>query len=157
MAINLDDTDRRIVDLLLVDGRMPSAEITRRLGGGASDRSVRYRIDRLRRRGVIHIGAVVEPHSVGFAATGDVFIEVADGRLRAVAEQLAALDNVSYVAASVGDGDLSIRVHARDDQELLRFVDETVGGLDGVRHTRIVRAPWRLKDVYEWRIPEGAS
>ncbi len=86
---------------------------------------------------------------------GDVIIEVAAGKLRPVAEQLAAFENVSYVAASAGDGDLSIQVYARDNQELLRFVDEVVGRLDGVLHTRTVVVPWKLKDVYEWQIPES--
>ena len=58
------------------------------------------------------------------------------------------------MAASAGDGDLSIQVYARDNQELLRFVDEVVGRLGGVLQTRTVVVPWKLKDVYEWQIPE---
>jgi Lrp/AsnC family transcriptional regulator for asnA, asnC and gidA len=153
----LDARDLRIVDLLLNDGRASCAEIARSLGGGISERLVRYRIERLRRTGVIHIGAVVNPQAVGFPVMGDVLIEVAAGKLRTIAEQLAALENVSYVAASAGDGDLSIQVYARDNQELLRFVDEVVGCLDGVIHTRTAVVPWKLKDVYEWQIPESVD
>jgi DNA-binding Lrp family transcriptional regulator len=61
------------------------------------------------------------------------------------------------VAAAAGDGDLSIQVYARDNDELVRFVDEVVGRLDGVLHTRTVFVPWKLKDVYEWQIPESAD
>jgi DNA-binding Lrp family transcriptional regulator len=154
MALSLDETDRHIVALLLKDGRISSAEITRRLGNHVSERSVRYRIDRLRRNGVIHVSAIVNPQAVGFAVTGDVLIEVAAGKLRLVAEQLAGFGNVSYVAASAGDNDLSIQVYAHDNQELLRFVDEVVGRLEGVTRTRTVMVPWKLKDVYQWQIPE---
>jgi Lrp/AsnC family transcriptional regulator for asnA, asnC and gidA len=157
MAFSLDSIDRRIVGLLLIDGRLSSAEITRRLKGCVSERSVRYRIDRLRRHGVIHVSAVVNPRAVGYPVIGDVLIEVTAGRLRAVAEELAAFDNVSYVAASAGEGDLSIQVYARDNHELLRFVDEVVGRLEGVSRTRTVVVPWKLKDVYEWQIPETVS
>jgi Lrp/AsnC family transcriptional regulator for asnA, asnC and gidA len=155
LAFNLDETDRHIVQLLLKDGRISSAEITRRLGDGVSERSVRYRIDRLRRNGVIRISAVVNPQAVGYPVTGDVLVEVAAGKLRTVAEQLAQFENVSYVAASAGDGDLSIQVYAHDNQEFLRFVDEVVGRLDGVTRTRTVVVPWKLKDVYEWQIPHS--
>jgi Lrp/AsnC family transcriptional regulator, regulator for asnA, asnC and gidA len=155
VAATLDQTDRRIVSLLLRDGRLSSAEITRRLGSGVSERSVRYRIERLRKVGVIRISAIVNPQALGYSVTGDVIIEVGAGRLRSVAEELTAFANVSYVAASAGEGDLSIQVYAHDNQELLRFVDEVVGRLDGVTRTRTVVVPWKLKDVYEWQIPES--
>ena len=157
MASSLDDINRGIVSLLLTDGRISSAEIARRLADDVSERVVRYRIECLRRDGVIHIGAVVNPQAVGFPVMGDVIIEVAAGKLRPLAEQLAAFENVSYVAAAAGDGDLSIQVYARDNDELVRFVDEVVGHLDGVLHTRTVFVPWKLKDVYEWQIPESAD
>ena len=153
MAIELDDIDRQIVDLLLVDARMSAAEIGRRLDTSVSERSVRYRIERLRRGGVVRMSAVVSPQALGYEVTGDVLIEVAAGKLRQVAEELTGFANVSYVAASAGEGDLSIQVYARDNQELMRFVDEVVGRTDGVVRTRTVVVPWKLKDVYEWRIP----
>jgi len=132
---------------------MSSAEIARRIGH-LSERSVRYRIDRLIHSGVIRVSAVVNPHALGLAVIGDVILEVAPGHLRDVAERLAEFDNVSYVAGSVGDGDLSIQVYARDNQELLRFVDEVVGKVPGVTRTRTVMVPWKLKDVYQWQPPE---
>ncbi len=58
------------------------------------------------------------------------------------------------MAAATGQGDLSIQVYAQDNQELLRFVDEVVGRLEGVTRTRVVLVPWKLKDVYEWHVPE---
>ena len=133
---------------------MSAAEITRRLGRLVSERSVRYRIERLRGNGVIRVRAVVNPQAVGYPVMGDVFIEVAAGKLRPVAERLTRFANVSYVAASTGDGDLSIQVYAHDNEELLRFVDEVVGRLEGVTRTRTVVVPWKLKDVDEWRIPK---
>jgi Lrp/AsnC family transcriptional regulator for asnA, asnC and gidA len=156
VPFRLDQIDRRIVSLLLEDGRMSSAEITRRIGH-LSERSVRYRIERLMRHGVIHVSAVVNPQALGFVVIGDVILEVAPGHLRDVAEQLAQLENVSYVAGSVGDGDLSIQVYARDNEELFRFVDEVVGRVPGVTRTRTVMVPWKLKDVYQWQLPEGVG
>ena len=63
------------------------------------------------------------------------------------------IENVSYVAGSIGNGDLSIQVCLRDTQELLHFVDEVVGTMPGVTRTRTVLVPWKLKDVYQWSIP----
>ena len=153
MTFSLDAIDRKIVALLSEDGRISSAEMTRRIGH-VSERAVRYRIERLVRAGVVKITAIVNPQAVGYRVTGDVLIEVAPGMLQAVAEQLCSLDNISYVAGSVGDGDLSAQVYARDTEDLLRFVDEVIGKVQGVSRTRTVVVPWKLKDIYEWRIPE---
>jgi Lrp/AsnC family transcriptional regulator for asnA, asnC and gidA len=153
VTFSLDAIDRQIVALLSEDGRISSAEITRRIGH-VSERAVRYRIERLVRAGVVKITAIVNPQAVGYRVTGDVIIEVAPGMLQAVAEQLCSLDNISYVAGSVGDGDLSAQVYARDTEDLLRFVDEVIGKVQGVSRTRTVVVPWKLKDIYQWRIPE---
>jgi len=153
VTFSLDAIDRQIVALLSEDGRISSAEMTRRIGH-VSERAVRYRIERLVRAGVVKITAIVNPQAVGYRVTGDVIIEVAPGMLQAVAEQLCSLDNISYVAGSVGDGDLSAQVYARDTEDLLRFVDEVIGKVRGVSRTRTVVVPWKLKDIYQWRIPE---
>jgi Lrp/AsnC family transcriptional regulator for asnA, asnC and gidA len=153
VTFSLDAIDRQIVALLSEDGRISSAEMTRRIGH-VSERAVRYRIERLVRAGVVKVTAIVNPQAVGYRVTGDVIIEVAPGMLQSVAEQLCSLDNVSYVAGSVGDGDLSAQVYARDTEDLLRFVDEVIGKVHGVSRTRTVMVPWKLKDIYQWRIPE---
>lgn len=141
---------------LIEDGRMSSAEIARRVGD-VSERAVRYRIERLIQSGIIHMTAIVNPESLGFNVTGDVLIDVSPGRLQDVAAHVVEFANVSYVAGSVGDGDLSIQVYARDAEELLRFVNEVIGKVPGVARTKVAIVPWKLKDVYQWRVPAEAT
>lgn len=148
----INTIDRAIVDLLMEDGRMSCAEIARRIGS-LSERAVRYRIDRLRQQGLIRIGAIVNPKTVGFPVVADVFLEVEPGQIMAVAHQMAAYECVSYVACSTGNRDVSIQVVARDNAELYRFVTEVVGQVPGVRKTTTLLVPEIIKDVYEWRIP----
>jgi Lrp/AsnC family transcriptional regulator, regulator for asnA, asnC and gidA len=142
--------------MLLKNGRTSSAEITRRIGH-VSERAVRYRIDRLIRSNVIRVSAVVNPQAIGFNVMADVIIEVSPGQLQKVAERLVEFENVSYCAGSVGEGDLSIQVYARDTEELLQFVNEVVGTVSGVVRTKTIMVPWKLKDVYEWHIPEAVT
>ena len=80
MSYKVDSTDRAIVDLLIKDGRMSSAEIARRVSG-LSERSARYRVDRLVKEGIIRVSAIACPKAVGLPATADVFIEVEPGRI----------------------------------------------------------------------------
>jgi Lrp/AsnC family transcriptional regulator for asnA, asnC and gidA len=154
MGHRADSVDRAIVDLLIEDGRMSCTEIARRIGH-VSERSVRYRIDRLVKEGVIRISAVVSPRSVGFPITADVFIDVEPGRIMDVARRLMKFDCVSYVACSTGENDVSIQIVARNNDELYDFVTRVVAAVSGVRKTTTVLLPVILKDVYQWSIPAG--
>ncbi len=60
---------------------------------------------------------------------------------------------MSYVAGSVGGGDLSVQVCARDTEELLGFVNDVIGKVPGVTRTKLAMVPWKLKDVYQWQVP----
>ena len=57
---NIEAIDRQIVELLMEDGRMPCAEIARRLGW-VSERAVRYRLGRLLEREVVQVVAIPSP------------------------------------------------------------------------------------------------
>ena len=59
---------------------------------------------------------------------------------------------MSYVAGSVGGGDLSVQVCARDTEELLGFVNDVIGKVPGARD-RLAMVPWKLQDVYQWHVP----
>lgn len=154
-GVRLDDIDRSIITCLLKDGRMPSAAVAR--VAGVSSRTAAYRIARLTRLGVIQVGAVVDPHSLGLEVIADIFLDVTPGRVREVAEHFARLEEVSYVAGSIGNGDLSIQLCLRGSAELTRFVDEVVGQTPGVTRARTVLVPWKLKDVYQWDVPAAAG
>jgi Lrp/AsnC family transcriptional regulator, regulator for asnA, asnC and gidA len=151
---NTDKIDNQIVELLMQDGRMPAAEIARRVGG-ITERVVRYRIGRLVTEGLITVSAIVHPQKIGFTVAADVLLEVESGLIQDVAQQLAGLDCISYVACSIGEMDVSVQVLARDTAEIYRFITEVIGKIPGVRKTTTSIVPQVLKDVYQWHIPSG--
>jgi Lrp/AsnC family transcriptional regulator for asnA, asnC and gidA len=150
----IDDIDRRIVDLLIEDGRMACAEIARRLGA-VSERVVRYRLDRMIAAGLVHVGAIPNPRALGYAVIADVFLQVDAGNILDVARKLTAYECISYVGCSMGETDISTQVVARDNAEVYAFVTEVVANIPGVRKTSTVIVPLVLKDVYQWRIPSS--
>lgn len=152
MSYKTDIVDRAIVDFLIQDGRMSCTEIARRIGH-VSERSVRYRIDRMVKGGVIQVSAVVSPKAVGFPVTADVFIDVEPGRIMDVARKLMEFECVSYVACSTGETDVSIQIVARNNDELYDFVTQVIAQVPGVRKTTTVLVPVIVKDVYQWSIP----
>ena len=150
---NFDKIDIKIVNLLLEDGRMPAAEISRRMGD-ISERAVRYRIDRMVNDGVIHISAVARPQAFGLTTIADIWLEVESDRILEVAKKMAEFDNVSYVACGIGESDVSIQIVAKDTAEIYQFVTEVVRKVAGVRKTTTSIVPLIIKDVYQWRVPE---
>lgn len=147
-----DNIDRKIVIFLMEDGRMHAAEIARRIGN-ISERAVRYRIDRMVENGVIKISAIVNPKAVGMNVVADIWLEVDSDSIMEVARKMAEFDNVSYVACSIGETDISVQIQARDTGEVYRFVTEVIGKVPGVRKTTTSIVPLVLKDVYQWQIP----
>jgi Lrp/AsnC family transcriptional regulator for asnA, asnC and gidA len=149
-----DKIDARIVELLMEDGRMPAALIARRAGGEITERVVRYRINRLIRDGVIQIWPIVRTDAFGLATRADVVMEVETDAISDVAHRVAEYDNVTYVACSIGETDVSVQLVAKDTAEIYRFVTEVIGKLPGVRKTTTSIVPVVIKDVYQWRIPQ---
>ena len=148
-----DRTDIKIVNLLLEDGRMSASEMSRRMGD-ISERSIRYRIDRMIDEGVIQISAVVSPEALGLTIKADVWLEVESDLILEVARKMAAFENVTYVACGIGQNDISIQIVAKDTAEIYYFVTEVVRKVAGVRKTTTSIVPIILKDVYQWRVPE---
>jgi Lrp/AsnC family transcriptional regulator, regulator for asnA, asnC and gidA len=148
-----DKTDVKIVNLLLEDGRMSASEMSRRMGD-ISERAIRYRIDRMIDEGVIQISAVVRPEALGLNIKADVWLEVEADMVLEVAKKMASFENVTYVACSIGQNDISIQVVAKDTSEVYYFVTEVIRKVPGVRKTTTSIVPIILKDVYQWRVPE---
>ena len=149
-----DKIDWLIIELLIKDGRMSSAEISRKLDG-VSARTVTNRIDTLTKEGIINIRSIVTPELVGYGVLADVSIEVEPGKIREVADLLANLPLVSYLALTTGDKDISASVRARNIDELFNFVIEVIGKIPGVRQTKTYPLPLNLKDNNTWMPPDA--
>jgi len=150
----IDKIDRMIINLLLEDGRKSASEIARQIGN-ISNRVVRYRIDRMLEAGIFQISAILQPQAFGLDVYADVWMEVESDKIPEVVKQMAEKENVTYVASSLGEADVSIQVVAKDTEEIYRFVTEIVRKVPGVRKTVTSIVPNILKDIYQWRIPDS--
>ena len=131
---------------------MACSDIARRIGG-VTERAIRYRLDRLIQNGTISIAAVVNPKSLGYPVVADVLLEVEADSIREVAEHMIEFENVSYVAYSIGETDVSLQIIAKDAVDVYEFVTGVIGKTAGVRKTTTSIVPQVLKDVYQWKIP----
>ncbi|GEC23527.1 MULTISPECIES: Lrp/AsnC family transcriptional regulator [Pseudonocardia] len=132
----MDETDRRLLDLLRVNGRIGWAELGERIGLSAS--AVRRRVDRLTERGIIRGFTVdVDPDAEqgpGVAAYVELFCRgtVAPGELQ---RMLSAVPEVVTAGTITGEADALVLLRSRDVRSLEDAL-ERLRMAPNVDHTR---------------------
>jgi len=147
MAVNrLDDIDHQIIAALKEDGRMSFAQIARRLDVSAG--MVRERYHRLVHDGILQVVAVTNPPLVGFRMMTLIGIKVDVGRLREIANQVAAFEEVVYLVLCTGTYDVLAEVVCRDNAHLLRFLTERLHTVEGIHDAQTFVYLDIVKEIY---------
>lgn len=121
----LDVLDARLLLLLTDEPRLGVLECSRRLGVARG--TVQARMDRLERRGVLGgFPPELDLAAMGYGLTAFAVLEIAQGKRTEVAERLRAIHEVCEVHATTGQGDLLVRMVARDNADLQRVIDRVV-------------------------------
>jgi len=145
---SLDDLDKAIIKCLQADGRRPYAQIGRQLK--VPEATVRQRAERLITRGVVQIVGVTDPLAMGFQQPALIGLKVDPGKLTEIADQIAALDEVTYVVITAGRYDLFCEVVCEDNEHLLRVLTDRFAGIDGIRSTETLVELRFVKESYQW-------
>lgn len=130
----LDKLDFDILTFLQKDGRMSFTVIAEKLG--VSIGTVRTRLNKLIEDGTISIIGRVDPDKVGFRCYAHIAVFVRPATLKEkVAQKIAKLPEVSFLAMTSGDYDLEVDVMCRDNNHLVDFVND-ISKIDGVYQTK---------------------
>lgn len=136
--MDLDPTDRKILALLQIDGRIANVELAERVG--LSPPSVGERLKRLQREGYIEgFAARLNPELLGLGLL--VFVEVhldkttpdVFARFAKAARSAREVLECHMVA---GGFDYLVKARVADMGEYRRFLGDTLLTLPGVRETR---------------------
>lgn len=118
----LDETNRRLLRELQVEGRLGMAELGRRVGMSAP--AVAERVQRLERAGVITgYRAEIDPAALGFAVSAVVRIRPSPGQLQRIPEIARETVEVGECSRITGEDCYLLRLH-------LRSIDDLEGVLD---------------------------
>ena len=129
----MDELDSRIIKILQVQGRASNARIAREVG--VSEGTVRRRLRRLIQDGVIQVIAVPNLEKMGYGMAALIGLQADPGAVDDVAEALAKLESVHYVAITTGAHDVFAWVAVSSSEELGAFLRGQVGIIPGVRRT----------------------
>jgi len=129
----MDELDLKVIGLLQVDGRASNANIARELG--VSEGTVRRRLWRLIHEDVIKITAVPNLEKLGYATTALIGLKTQPGKADDVAEALARIEEVHYVAVTTGAYDVFLWVGLGSAESLGTFLHTKIAATEGMQRT----------------------
>ena len=147
----LDDVDRRILEHFSQDARMSNREVAQALG--LAEGTVRSRIKRLQESKTIKIIALTNFAGLNMRdnpVMAYIGVRVDLHRIATVAQAMAALASVRFVATMLGRYDILVITIVKDGADLVRMVNDEIMGLPGVRHAETTLAVKSLKYDYRW-------
>jgi DNA-binding Lrp family transcriptional regulator len=156
-AAQLDDIDRKLLELLVEDGRASNRGLAQQVG--LTDASVAARIRRLREQGVASVTAVFDYEAAGYRCVAFVFVEVGGRLPRDVGLEVASLPEAHGVSLTFGSADLIVHAITRDRAHLTRLLTEDLVAIDGVRNVtgdvvlETVEFRWALATLPDIREP----
>lgn len=131
--MQLDDTDRRLLAVLLEDARISQRGLAQRIG--VAQGTITNRLRRLEELGVIKgYTVLLEPESIGWSMTVITGLRIEKGSMINVQQNIAADPRVFAVYDVTGDYDSMVlaRVQSRKD---LDDLTKTVFTLKGVQRS----------------------
>ncbi|MFZ4057618.1 MAG: Lrp/AsnC family transcriptional regulator [Ferruginibacter sp.] len=130
----LDDLDFSILSFLQKDGRMSFTVIAEKLN--VSIGTIRTRFNKLIEEGTINIIGRVNPEKVGFRSYAHIAVFVRPATLKEkIAQRIAKMPEVSFLAMTSGDYDLEVDVMCKDNDHLVQFVNK-LSEIEGVYQTK---------------------
>ena len=142
----LDNLDLRIIQELEQDGRRANVSLAKVLG--VPESTIRNRINRLVKKGMIKIAAKADPFKFGYNYISIAGLQVKQADSRQVAEKLARSPNVYWVAVTTGRFDLIMILMVRTPQELSDFMNNVVFSNPSIDRSEtfvcldICKSPW---------------
>ena len=131
ISIELDPTDRAIIEALRQDGRAANSAIAAELG--VAEGTVRQRIKKLIDAGVFRVTGLVNPEILPDHQLCVLGLKVDESKqLETRARDVGRLEEVRSVAIVTGRYDLLVEVLVSSNQGLIHFLSESLARVPGI-------------------------
>jgi Lrp/AsnC family transcriptional regulator for asnA, asnC and gidA len=147
-SLKIDELDLKIISHLQENGRIPVAELAKKLN--QPENTVRYRIERLLKNGVIRrFTALVDPRALGLNVSAAVMFKLDPKKLDQLLEKLTSMKDVTNIYQLSGEWDLIAVVFAKDIQDLHERVEE-LRRMEGVKEMNVMITTRVIKSEYRY-------
>lgn len=129
--MQLDDLDYKILEKLIKDGRKSFTDIADELG--VSVGTIRNRFNVFVENELLTIIGRVNPDKIGFHTYAQILIKVRPvDKVTEVADKIASLPEVSFLAMTTGQYDLEVNVMCRDNEHLVQLMTNHITKMEGI-------------------------
>ena len=133
----LDETDRRLLELLRADARASVRDLAAQVG--VSRAAAYSRLRRLQDNGVLRgFTTVVDPVALGLGLPAYVHVRIEQNSWKRFKEKVLAMPEAAHVALVAGDFDVTLLVRCRDAEHLRSLVLERIQAMPEVLGTQTV-------------------
>lgn len=147
--ISLDELDHKIIERLGHDARVSNREIGREFD--LTEGTIRSRLKRLLDNRVIRVAAVTNANRLRNPILAYLWVEADTAAdIEDVAERLAALPEIGFVATTLGRADVLAMTLVENGNELTDFLHQTIDKIPGVRRVRYSLGQSFIKHDYRW-------
>jgi len=147
-----DATDRKIIALLLANGRTPNLEIARQIG--VVEGTVRKRLERLLAEAVVKVSAEIDYEALGYGTHVLLHVQADLGRVEAIARDLADRPEVVAVWLATGGCDLVAEALFASDREMVSFLQDDLAQIPGIGRVETSHLLGALKRPSQWKLRE---
>lgn len=150
-----EELDSQIINLLQQNPRASYSTIARKLG--ASDTTVRRRMNTLFENDRVRMVVLPDPSRVGFPFSALVLVKTTPGETGNVAQAISDLWQSTYVSEVVGSESVSCIVRERSLVALSSLINDTIGSIEGVVSSDSHVVTRVFKGWGQWRLPDQES
>ena len=149
MAHKLDALDRKILELVIADARVPFLEVARACN--VSGAAIHQRIQKLTTLGILKGSQFnIDPEKIGYETCAYIGLFLKDPeRFDEVVEELRKIPEVVECHYTTGDYDMFIKIYARNNHHLLDIIHDKLQPLGLSRSETIIS----FGSAFERRLP----
>ncbi len=134
----IDDTDKKILQILQTDGRITNAKLASEIG--ISPPAMLERVKRLEAAGLIDkYVAILDHEKAGFGMLAMIMVSLSlhqISNLQNVKERLIVLEEVLECYQLTGDVDFLLKVAIKDMNSYTAFVNNKLSGIPGIQNIK---------------------
>jgi len=133
--LQIDTLDRKILEILMEDARIPFLEVARKVG--VSGATIHQRVKSLMRRGIIKGTCYeVDPAKMGYRTCAYIGIYLEEARLYPdVVKELRKIPEIVQCHYTTGVYSIFIKVYTRDNEHLKEVLSDKLQAVPGIART----------------------
>ena len=130
----LDETDQKILKLLIENARMPYLEIARECG--VSGAAIHQRVKKMENNGII-LGSrlLVDPKALGLNICAFIAVQLKASHYHEVIDVLKKMPEIIECHMITGEYTLLLKIYCKRDENLMKLLIDTIQGIPEVTKT----------------------